>query len=99
MTPRKKPPEKPDARLTAYKSNKIIYIGNAQRVDRWDDLTPNQLKIAMYSAAQVRPDDSPLNEYTMTFKEFSELAGLDKDSSGGANYKRVKSGSIDIYIK
>ena len=89
MAPRKKAADNIDARLTAYKSNKIIYIGNAQRVDRWDELTANQLKIAMFSAAQVRPDDSPLNEYTMTFKEFSELAGLDKDSSGGANYKRV----------
>ena len=89
MVPRKKASDNLDARLTAYKSNKIIYIGNAQRVDRWDELTANQLKIAMFSAAQVRPEDSPLNEYTMTFKEFSELAGLDKDSSGGANYKRV----------
>ena len=89
MAPRKKAADNIDARLTAYKSNKIIYIGNAQRVDRWDELTANQLKIAMFSAAQVRPEDSPLNEYTMTFKEFSELAGLDKDSSGGANYKRV----------
>ena len=86
MVPRKKAPE---TRLTAYKSNRIIYIGDAQRVDKWDDLNSNQLKIAMYSAAQVRPDDTALDEYSMTFKEFAELTGLDKDSAGGANYKRI----------
>ena len=89
MTPRKKAPEKPDARLTAYKSNKIIYIGNAQRVEKWDELTPNQLKIAMYSAAQVRPDDTAMQEYTLSFKQFAELAGMDEDSSGGKDYKRI----------
>ena len=89
MVPRKKTSDRPDARLTAYKSNKIIYIGNAQRVDRWDELSPNQLKIAMYSAAQVRPEDTPLQEYTLSFKQFSELAGLDENSSGGANYKKI----------
>ena len=85
MAPRKKD----ETRLTAYKNNRIIYIGDAQRVDRWDELTPNQLKIAMYSAAQVRPDDTALDEYAMPFKEFAALAGLDEDSSGGKDYKRI----------
>ena len=85
MAPRKKD----ETRLTAYKNNRIIYIGDAQRVDRWDELTPNQLKIAMYSAAQVRPNDTALDEYAMPFKEFAALAGLDEDSAGGKDYKRI----------
>ena len=86
MVPRKKDPE---TRLTAYKSNRIIYIGDAKKVTQWDDLTPNQLKIAMYSAAQVRPDDTQQTRYQLSFKEFATLAGLDEDSTGGKDYKRI----------
>ena len=86
MVPRKKSPE---SRPTAYKSNRIIYIGDAKKVTQWDDLTPNQLKIAMYSASQVRPDDTQQTRYQMPFKEFAEMAGLDEDSAGGKDYKRI----------
>lgn len=86
MVPRKKSPE---SRPTAYKSNRIIYIGDAKKVTQWDDLTPNQLKIAMYSASQVRPDDTQQTRYQMSFKEFAEMAGMDEDSAGGKDYKRI----------
>ena len=82
----KKPPRKSD--LVAFKSNQIIYLGDCQ-VKHWDELTPNQLKIAMYSAAKVQQEDTAETQYTMTFREFADLCKFDEDSSGGANYEKV----------
>lgn len=75
-------------RLRAYKSNQIIYLGDAT-VRHWDELTPNQLKIAMFSAAQVRPDDTAETKYTMTFHQFAELCRFDEDTAGGKDYERI----------
>ena len=89
MTPRQKTAAAPDTHLTAFKANRIIYLGDAQKVTQWDDLTPTQLKLAMYSAAQVRPEDTQQTRYTLTFKQYAELTGMDEDSAGGADYKRI----------
>ena len=75
-------------RLRAYKSNQIIYLGDAT-VRHWDELTPNQLKIAMFSAAQVRPDDTAETKYTMTFQQFAELCRFDEHTAGGKDYERI----------
>ena len=77
---------KTDARLQAYKSSKIIYLGDAQKVDRVDPLTANQLKFAMFTAAQVQKNDTAETKYCMTFQQFFDLC---KMTEGGENYKRV----------
>lgn len=82
----KKPSKKSD--LVAFKSNQIIYLGDCQ-VKHWDELTPNQLKIAMYSAAKVQPDDTSETKYTMSFREFADLCKFDEDTTGGAAYDRI----------
>ena len=87
MSARKKTPI--NTHLTAFKANRIIYLGDAQKVTQWDELTPTQLKLAMYSAAQVRPDDTQQTRYSLTFKQFADLTGMDEDSAGGADYKRI----------
>lgn len=87
MSARKKAPA--NTHLTAFKANRIIYLGDAQKVTQWDELTPTQLKLAMYSAAQVRPEDTQQTRYTLTFKQYAELTGMDEDSAGGADYRRV----------
>lgn len=87
MSARKKAPA--NTNLTAFKANRIIYLGDAQKVTQWDELSPTQLKLAMYSAAQVRPDDTQQTRYTLTFKQFADLTGMDEDSAGGADYKRI----------
>ena len=87
MSARKKAPA--NTHLTAFKANRIIYLGDAQKVTQWDELTPTQLKLAMYSAAQVRPEDTQQTRYALTFKQYAELTGMDEDSAGGADYRRV----------
>ena len=82
----KKPAKKPN--LVAFKSNQIIYLGDC-KVKHWDELTPNQLKIAMYSAAKVTETDTAETQYTLTFREFADLCKFDEDSSGGANYEKI----------
>jgi len=81
--------KKPESKIQAYKANKIIYLGDARKVNRVDPLTLNQLKIAMYSAAHVGPDDDERTRYKMIFVEFAKLCGFDEDSEGGKDYKRV----------
>jgi len=81
--------KKPESKIQAYKANKIIYLGDARKVIRVDPLTLNQLKIAMYSAAQVGPNDTADTEYKIKFTEFAKLCGLDEISDGGDNYRRV----------
>lgn len=76
------------AKLTAYKNNQIIYLGDAT-VKHWDELTPNQLKIAMFSASQVRAEDTAETKYTMTFRQFAELCQFDEDTTGGKDYERI----------
>ena len=77
------------SKLQAFKSNKIIYIGDAQRVIRVDELTAIQLKIAMFTASQVGPDDTAETLYKMTYRQFAGLCGLSEETNGGENYKRV----------
>ena len=75
-------------KLTAYKNNQIIYLGDAT-VKHWDELTPNQLKITMFSSSQVRAEDTAETKYTMTFRQFAELCQFDKDTTGGKDYERI----------
>lgn len=77
---------KTESRLQAFKSSKIIYLGDAQKVDRVDPLTANQLKFAMFTAAQVQKNDTAETKYCMTFQQFFDLC---KMTEGGENYKRV----------
>lgn len=72
--------------LVAYKNTQIIYLGDCE-VKHWDELTQNQLKIAMYSAAKVKPEDTHETEYVMTFQEFSDLCKFESD--GGTNYEKI----------
>lgn len=72
--------------LVAYKNNQIIYLGDSE-VKHWDDLTPNQLRIAMFSAAKVQPNDTHETKYTMTFQEFADLCKFEE--TGGKDYQRI----------
>lgn len=74
--------------LIAYKANQIIYLGDAT-VKHWDELTPTQLKIAMFSSSQVRLEDTSETKYVLTFKQFAELCRFDEDTTGGKDYERV----------
>lgn len=72
--------------LLAYKSNQIICIGDAQ-VKQWDELSSNQLKLAMYSASKVKLEDTQETVYTMTFQEFAKLCCYEE--TGGKDHKRI----------
>lgn len=74
--------------VVAYKNNQIIYLGDAQ-VKSWDELSPNQLKIAMYSASKVKPEDTSETQYTMTFKEFASLCKYESTTAGGSDYEKI----------
>jgi len=75
--------------LITYKYNRIIYFGDAIKVKCVDKLTKNQAKIAILSASKVNSDDTHDSQYTITFKEFAELANIKSDEHEYI-YKEVK---------
>lgn len=75
-------------RVVAYKSAQIIHLGEAE-IKHWDELSANELKIAMLSASKVRPEDTHETEYSMSFTEFADICKFDADTAGGQNYKQI----------
>lgn len=72
--------------IIAYKNNQIIYLGNVQ-IKNWDELSSNQLKIAMFSACKVKLEDTHETKYTMSFKEYADLCKFEE--KGGSIYERI----------
>ena len=75
-------------RVVAYKSSQIIHLGDAE-IKHWDELSANELKIAMLSASKVKLDDTQETEYSMTFTEFADICKFDEATAGGQNYKQI----------
>jgi len=75
-------------RVVAYKSSQIIHLGEAE-IKHWDELSANELKIAMLSASKVRLEDTHETEYSMSFTEFADICKFDADTAGGQNYKQI----------
>ena len=78
----------PKKRLNAYKSNQIVYLGDA-KIRRWDQLTSVQLRICMLSASKVKPEDTGETEYTISYEEFAQLCQLGANTDGGRAYLQL----------